>query len=52
MTTVAPTYHVPGAKRARKGASLGGVEDVTEQFGHLKVVLGAIPALCANCGVR
>ncbi|KAF9791107.1 hypothetical protein BJ322DRAFT_1104775 [Thelephora terrestris] len=36
------------AKRARKGASLGDVNEATEKFGPLKVVLGAIPPLFAN----
>ena len=44
----APPYHVLGAKRARKGTLLGGVEDGTGKFGPLKVILGTIPALCAN----
>ena len=45
---VSSYLHVPGAKRARKGTLIRGVEDDTGTFGPLKVVLGSIPALCAN----
>ena len=39
-------------KRARKGTLLGASNDDTEKFGPLKVILQAIPALCANRDVR
>ena len=46
-------------KRARKGTLLGdfttqvdAARAVTERFGPLKVVLGTIPAFCANSEVR
>ena len=51
MTVLALIYRVPAAKRARS-ATLLGVEAATERFGPLKAVLGAIPALYANCEVR
>ena len=51
MSVSALIYRVPAAKRARSATLLGG-EAVTERFGPLKVVLGAIPALYANREVR
>ena len=51
-TPLALAYRAPAAKRARKGTLLEGAGDNTEKFCPLKVVLGAIPALCANHEVR
>ena len=48
MTLLAFAHDVPVVKRARRGTLLGGVQDDTEKFGPLKVVLGTIVALYAN----
>ena len=52
MTLLAFAHDVPVVKRARRGTLLGGVQDDTEKFGPLKVVLGTIVALYANHEVR
>ena len=56
---VAFPQHLPVAKITQKDIVLGGVtipigvtEEVTEEFGPLKVVLGSIPAVYANSQVR
>ena len=51
-TPLALTYRAPAAKRARRGTLLEGAGGNTGMFDPLKVVLGAIPALCANQEVR
>ena len=50
--TSAPIYLLPVVKIARKGTLLGGLNEDTETFGPLKVILQAIPALFANRDVR
>ena len=52
MTLLTPVHDEPVAKVARRGTLLGGVQDDTEKFGPLKLVLGGIPALYANHEVR
>ena len=50
--TSAPIHLLPVVKIARKGTLLGGLNEDTETFGPLKVILQAIPALFANRDVR
>ena len=48
-----PLFHsVPVAERGHTGTSLEDVKEVTEKFGPLKAVLGAVPAIYANREVR
>ena len=48
-----PLFHsVPVAERGHTGTSIEDVKEVTEKFGPLKAVLGAIPAIYPNREVR